>query len=118
MRRLIPPLLLLAVLGGGLLVWSQLRRPRDLKISLDLTAALPGEVKDVDVIVRRGGHALARHFVRYGAAGAPGTVEFIVFAAPGNAEVETTLAYRQKPSRRSVAQVKLSPEQTATVHAE
>ena len=104
MRRLIPRLLLLAVLGGGLLVWSQLRRP--------------GEVKDVDVIVRRGGHALARHFVRYGAAGAPGAVEFIVFAAPGNAEVETTLAYRQKPSRRSVAQVKLSPEQTATVHAE
>ena len=74
MRRLIPPLLLLAVLGGGLLVWSQLRRPRDLKISLDLTAALPGDVKDVDVIVRRGGHALARHFVRYGVAGAPGTV--------------------------------------------
>ena len=74
-------------------------------------------MKDLDVIVRRGGHALARHFVRYGASGAPGTVEFIVFAAPGNAEVETTLAYRQKPSRRSVAQVKLSPEQTATVHA-
>jgi hypothetical protein len=118
MRRLIPRLLLLAVLGGGLLVWSQLRRPRDLRISLDLSAALPGEVKDLDVIVRRGGHALARHFVRYGATGAPGTVDFIIFAAPGNAEVETNLAYRQKSSRRSVAQVKLSADQTATVHAQ
>ncbi|TMB27132.1 MAG: hypothetical protein E6J65_06070 [Deltaproteobacteria bacterium] len=118
MRRFIPRLLLLAVFGGGLLIWSQLRRPRDLKISLDLTGALPGEVKDLDVIVRRGGHALARHFVRYGAAGAPGTVEFVVFAAPGNAEVETTLAYREKPSRRSVARVELSAEDAAKVSAQ
>jgi hypothetical protein len=118
MRRLIPRLLLLALVGGGLLVWSQLRRPRDLKISLDLNAALPGEVKDVDVIVRRGGHALARHYVRYGAGGAPGTVEFVIFAPPGTAEVETTLDYRQQPSRRSVAHVKLSAEHTATVRAQ
>jgi hypothetical protein len=118
MRKAVPRLLLLAALGGGLLIWSQMRRPRDLRISLDLTAVLPGEVKDLDVIVRRGGHALARHFVRYGATGAPGTVEFVVFAAPGNAEVETTLAYRQKPSRRSVARVKLSPDEAAKVHAQ
>ena len=118
MRRLAPRLLFLAFVGGGLLLWSQLRRSRDLRLAVDLISVTPGDVTEVEVIVRRGGHALARHEVQYGPAGAPATVEFVVHAAPGEAEVETTLAYAGQPSRRSVARVKLSPEQPAKIRAE
>jgi hypothetical protein len=118
MRRLAPRLLFLAVLAGGLVLWSQLRRPRDLRLAVDLTAVMPGDVTEIDVIVRRGGHALARHEVQYGAAGAPGTVELIVHAAPGEAEVETTLGYAKQPSRRSVARVELSAETEARARVE
>ena len=115
---LLPRLLFLAALGGGLIWWGELRRPRDLQLSVDLTAALPGEVTEVDVVVRRGGHVLARHDASYGAAGAPGTVVMIVHAAPGDAEVETTLACAGKPARKSRASVRLSAKETATVHVE
>jgi hypothetical protein len=118
MRKLAPRLLFFAVLAGALLWWSQLRRPRDLRLAVDLTAMMPGDVTEVDVIVRRGGHALARHEVRYGGEGAPGTVELIVHAAPGEAEVETTLAYAKQASRRSVARVQLSGETEARVRAQ
>jgi hypothetical protein len=118
MRRVVPRLLLLVFLGGGLLWWSQLRRPRDLRLAVDLTAAMPGDVTEMDVIVRRGGHALARHEVQFGAAGAPGTVEFVVHAVPGDAEVETTLGYAGKPSRRTVARVELSANEAARVQAQ
>jgi hypothetical protein len=118
MRKLAPRLLFLALVAGGLVWWSELRRPRDLRLAVDLTQAMPGDVTEVDVIVRRAGHALARHEVQYGAAGAPGTVELIVHAAPGEAEVETTLGYAKQPSRRSVAQVKLSADEAAKVRAQ
>ena len=118
MRKLAPRLLFLALLASGLLWWSQQRRPRDLRLAVDLTAMMPGDVTEVDVIVRRGGHALARHEVRYGAEGAPATVELIVHAAPGEAEVETNLAYAKQPARRSVARVQLATESPARVRAE
>src|SRR5438874_13746967 len=118
MRKLAPRLLFLAFLAGGLVWWSQLRRPRDLRLAVDLTAMMPGDVTEIEVIVRRGGHALARHEVQYGAAGAPGTVEFVVHAAPGDAEVETTLAYARQPPRRSVARVTLSAGEAAKVRAQ
>ena len=118
MRRLAPRLIFLALLGGGLLLWSHLRKPRDLRLQIDLTDVRPGEVTDVDVVVRRGGHALARHEVRYDRAGAPATVEVIVHARPGLAEVETTLAYAEKPARRIVARVNLSDAETTRVRVE
>ncbi len=118
MRRLAPRLIFLALLGGGLLLWSHLRKPRDLRLQIDLTDVGPGEVTDVDVVVRRGGHALARHEVRYDRAGAPATVEVIVHARPGLAEVETTLAYAGKPARRIVARVNLSDAETIRVRVE
>ena len=114
---LLPRLLFLVALGGGLLFWSELRKPRDLHLSIDLTEALPGDIREVDVVVRRDGHALARHDVRYGAAGAPGNVELMVHAAPGDAEVEITLGYGAKPPRRSTAMVKLSAAMAARVRA-
>ena len=118
MRKLAPRLLFLALLASGLVWWSQQRRPRDLRLAVDLTAMMPGDVTEVDVIVRRGGHALARHEVRYGAEGAPATVELIVHAAPGEAEVETNLAYAKQPARRSMARVQLATESPARVRAE
>jgi hypothetical protein len=107
----------LAVLGGGLLLWAQQRKPRDLTLQIDLTGALPGEMVELEVVVRRGGHALARHDVQYGKAGAPGLVEMPVHAAPGDAEVETTLVYAGKAAHRSVVQVKLEETAPARVSA-
>lgn len=106
-----------ALLGGGLLLWTRGRQPRDLTLQVDLTAALPGDIAEVDVVVRRDGHALARHDVQYGAAGAPGLLELPVHAAPGAAEVETTLVYAGKPAHKSVAQVKLDESAPARVAA-
>ena len=108
--RVVPRFLFLALLAGVLLWWSQSRRPHDLRLELDLTGALPGEMTDVDVVVRRSGRALARHEVSYGPSGAPATVEMIVHAPPGDVEVETTLGYVAKPSRRTVARVRLSAD--------
>ena len=118
MRKLAPRLVFLVLLGGVLVFWGELRKPRDLLLQVDLSSALPGEIGEVDVVVSRGGRALARHDVRYGAAGAPGLLEFVVHAAPGDAEVETSLAYPGKAERRSRAQVKLSKDAPARVRVE
>jgi hypothetical protein len=118
MGRLLPRLLFLLALGGGLLWWAEQRKPRDLRLAIDLTQASPGDVREADVVVRRAGHALARHDVRYGEGGAPGTLELIVHAVPGEAEVEITLACVAKPARRTVARVMLSTDRTARVIAE
>jgi hypothetical protein len=115
MRKLAPRLLFLALLGGGLILWGELRRPRDLVLQVDLTSALPGEISEVDVVVRRSGHSLARHDVRYGGSGAPGLLEFVVHAAPGSAEVETSLVYTGKPEHRSVSTVDLTRDSPARV---
>jgi hypothetical protein len=115
--RLAPRLAFLALLGGGLLLWTQLRKPREMVVQIDLTQALPGEITEVDVVVRRGRHALARHDVRYGNAGAPGLVEVQIHAVPGEAEVETTLVYAGKPARRSVSQATLAESAATRVRA-
>jgi hypothetical protein len=118
MRRLAPRLILLAVVAVGLLWWSQARRPRDLRLQIDLTGVEPGDATAVEVIARRSGHALARHEVGYGASGAPATVELIVHAPPGEAEVETTVTYAAKQARRSLSRVKLSPDAPARVRVQ
>jgi len=118
MRRVVPRIAFFALLAGGLLWWTQARRPRDLKLQVDLTRALPGDVTEVDVVVRRSGRALGRHEVQYGEKGAPASVEMIVHAPPGEAEVETTLVYLGKPPLRSVARVQLSADAAARVWAE
>ncbi|HEY5677989.1 MAG TPA: hypothetical protein VIR81_14445 [Myxococcales bacterium] len=115
MKRLAPRLVFLVLLGGVLILWGELRKPRDLVLQIDLSGAMPGEIEEVDVIVRRGGHALARHDVRYGAAGAPDLLEFVVHATPGEAEVETSLVSPGKPERRTVSQVSLTKDASARV---
>jgi hypothetical protein len=69
------------------------------------------------VVVRRGGHALARHDLRYGPSGAPGLIEVPIHAAPGDAEVETTLVYAGKPAQRSLAHAALMESAPARVRA-
>ena len=117
-RQFVARLVFLGARGGGLLLWSQQRRPRDLTLQIDLTGVLPGEIVEVDVVVRRSGHALARHDVRYGESGAPGLLELPVRAFPGPADVETTLVYSGKPARRTVASVTLSADAPARTRME
>jgi len=118
MRRLLLRLVFLGLVAATLFWWSQSRRPRDLQLAVDLTAMLPGEITEVDVVVRRGGHALARHDVQYGPSGAPGTVELIVHAPPGEAQVETVLAYGTRPARKSITTVRLSADAPSRIRAE
>lgn len=117
MKRLAPRLIFLAALAGGLLSWSQLRRPRDLVLEVDLSEALPGEIVEADVVVRRGGHALARHDVRYGPAGAPGLLQIPVHAAPGAVEVEVTLVPAKGPARRTSSALRLAAGAPGRLHA-
>jgi hypothetical protein len=113
--RVASRLVFLFLLGGGLLLWAQLRRPRQMLIELDLATALAGEISEVDIVVRREGHALARHQVRYGPSGAPGIVPLALRAPRGEAEVEATLIYSGRPARRIVAQVLLEEGAAARV---
>lgn len=106
-----------AVLGGGLLLWSHLRKPRDCAVELDLTHALPGEVVEVDLIVRRGGKLLERSDLRYGTSGAPATLSLTVHAAPGAADVEATLVNADGTARRTQERVALSAAAPARVIA-
>jgi glycerophosphoryl diester phosphodiesterase len=110
--------LFLLLLAGGLLFWAHLRRPREMQVELDLTGALPGDIVEVDVVVRRDGRALARHDVRYGAAGAPGSLSLLVRAAPGEAEVDATLVYAGRAAHRVVAPVKLSEDAVSRLRAQ
>ena len=117
-REILLRVIFVALLGGGLLLWTRGKQPRDLGLSIDLTAALPGDVVEVDVTVRRDGHTIARHDVQYGKPGAPATVEMFVHAPVGDAEVETTLVYSNRPAHKSVTQVKLNETTTSRVRAE
>jgi hypothetical protein len=106
----------LAALAGGLVLWAQLRAPRDMRIDVDLTSALPGDVTEVDVIVRREGRALARHDERYGSHGAPAVLTIPVRARPGPAELEVTLVGSAGASRRIITPVLLDRDTPALVH--
>ena len=104
----------LLLLGGGLLVWGELRRPRDLRLDIDLADALPGDVAEMDVTVRRDGHALLRLDQKYDASGAPAAIHSVVRAAPGPAEVDAMLIDMQGNARRTRISVDLAKD-TPTV---
>ena len=107
----------LALLGGGLLLWSELRRPRDLSLDLDLTGALPGDVVEVDVTISRDGHPLLRLDQKYGRAGAPAILHLTVRARPGPAEVDVTLIDARGNARRTRARLELRDDAAAAVKA-
>jgi len=105
----------LLLLAGGLLLWSELRRPRELAIDVDLTGALPGEIVEVDVTVSREGHPLVRLDQRYGSAGAPATLHLVVRASPGPAEADVMLVDARGTARRTRATVELPKDGNAVV---
>jgi hypothetical protein len=105
------------LLGGGLLLWSELRRPRDLGLDLDLTAALPGQIVEVDVTVSRDGHPLMRFDQKYGPAGAPATLHLTVRARPGPAEVDVMLIDAGGSARRTRVTAELRKDGNAVVAA-
>jgi len=107
----------LLLLAGGLLLWSELRRPRDLGLDLDLTGALPGQIVEVDVTVARDGHPLMRFDQKYGPAGAPATLHLTVRAQPGPVEVDVMLIDTGGTARRTRVTVELRKDGNAVVAA-
>jgi hypothetical protein len=105
----------LLLLGGGLLVWGELRRPRDLRLDIDLTDALPGDVAEMDVTVTRDGRALLRLDQKYGTSGAPAAIHSVIRARPGRAEVDAMLIDVQGNARRTRTSVDLTKEAPAVV---
>ena len=105
----------LLLLAGGLVLWSELRRPRDLRLDLDLTSALPGEIVEVDVTVSRDRHALLRFDQKYGSPGAPAMLHLTVRARPGPVEVDIMLIDSRGTARRTRATVELGKEKGAVV---
>jgi hypothetical protein len=56
--------------------------------------------------------------VTFGKSGSPATVEFVVRAPPGEAEVESTVNYEGKPSRRVTVNADLAEEGSNTIRLE
>jgi hypothetical protein len=117
-RKLLIRLAFIALIVGGTFYWQSTRKPVDMTLALELSAAKPREMSGIDVIVRRGGRPLSRHEMSFGGSGAPPTVEFVVHASPGSAEVESTLNYAGKPSRRVTVNVDLRGEGSNTLRIE
>ncbi len=105
----------LLLLAGCLLLWSEVRRPRDLALEIDLTSALPGEIVEVDVTVLRDGRPLLRFDQKYGTAGAPATLDLTVRARPGPVEVDVMLIDARGNARRTRAMVELRKDKGAAV---
>jgi len=105
----------LLFLAGGLALWSELRRPRDLGLDLDLTAAVPGDIVEVDVTVLREGRALLRFDQKYGGSGAPATLHLTVRARPGPVDVDLMLIDARGNARRMRASAELRKDQVAVI---
>jgi hypothetical protein len=116
-RQLLLRVVFVAVLAGGLLYWSQLRKPQDLKLQIDLTSALPGEITELELVVRREGHLITRKQIQYGKAGAPGLFETEIHARPGPTDVEVTLVYENKSAHRTSTTVDLAGDKPARISA-
>ena len=116
-KKLFYRIAFLALLIGGLVVWSQRRGPKTLSLVIDLAEALPGDLTEVDVVVTRGGRAVARVDRRFHRGEAPEKLTLDLRATPGAAEVDATLVYQGKPARRTVGSVVLAEEQPARLVA-
>jgi hypothetical protein len=117
-KRLLLRLALIAAILGGIYYWQETKRPVDMNLTIDVSAARPREITGVDIIVRRNDRPLSRHEMVFGNAGSPPRLEFVVHAPPGGAEVESTLNYQGKPSRRVTVQMKLKADSTNEVRIE
>jgi hypothetical protein len=115
-KKLLIRFAVIALVITGTLWWQRSKKPVDLTLAVDLTAMTPAEVSGIDVIVRRNGRSLSRHEMTFGKTGAPQSVEFVVHAPPGAAEVESTVNYQGKPSRRVTVKADLAEEGSNTLH--
>lgn len=105
----------LLLLAGSLGLWAHLRMPRALRLDVDLTSALPGQLREVDVVVMRGGEAVSRQRSTWGAAGAPATLHLDLRGRPGAFDVETTLVDEARHAQRVRAHVVLREGEPGTV---
>lgn len=108
----------LALLAGGLVLWTELRKPREMAVELDLASALPGELREVDLVVTRDGQLLSRQELHYEAGGAPQIVRSQLRARAGSADLEADLIYRARPASRARAHIELRAAVPARVTAE
>ncbi|HXN84370.1 MAG TPA: hypothetical protein VN883_17950 [Myxococcales bacterium] len=108
----------LVLLGGSLALWTHLRMPRDLRIDVDLSSALPGQLAEVEVVIAQDGQAVVRKEMRYGPSGAPGALHLEVRARPGDFDVEITLVDRAHRAQRTRRRVRLREGETAVVRVE
>ena len=93
---------------AGLIFWSELRRPRDLPLEIDLTGALPGDISGLDVVLTRGSGLLLRQQPAFPAIGAPAVYRLTAHARPGPAEVDVTLLYAKGAAHRTRTPVTLT----------
>jgi hypothetical protein len=108
----------LVLLGGSLALWTHLRMPRELRVDVDLSSALPGELAEVEVVIAQDGQPVVRKEMRYGAAGAPAALHLEVRARPGDFDVEITLVDRFRHAQRTRRQVRLREGETPVVRVE
>lgn len=107
--------LFLVLLAGSLGLWAHLRMPRALRLDVDLTAALPGQLREIDVVVSRDGEAVARQRTAWGSGGAPATLHLDLRARPGPFDVETTLVDQARHAQRVRAHVVLREGEVGAV---
>jgi hypothetical protein len=108
----------LVLLGGSLALWTHLRMPRELRVDVDLSSALPGELAEVEVVIAQDGQPVVRKEMRYAAAGAPAALHLEVRARPGDFDVEITLVDRFRHAQRTRRQVRLREGETPVVRVE
>jgi hypothetical protein len=108
----------LVLLGGSLALWAHLRMPRDLRVDVDLSSALPGQLAEVEVVIARDGQAVVREEMRYGPGGAPAALHLEVRARPGDFDIEATLVDRSRNAQRTRRHVRLREGEAAVVRVE
>jgi hypothetical protein len=108
----------LVLLGGSLALWTHLRMPRDLRVDVDLSSALPGQLAEVEVVIAQDGQPVVRKEMRYGPSGAPGALHLEVRARPGDFDIEITLIDRFRRAQRTRRHVRLREGETPVVRVE
>jgi hypothetical protein len=108
----------LVLLGGSLALWTHLRMPRDLRVDVDLSSALPGDLSEVEVVIAQDGQPVVRKEMRYGPSGAPAALHLEVRARPGDFDLEITLVDRFLHAQRTRRHVRLREGETPVVRVE
>ena len=109
-RQRLLRVLLLTLFAGGALFYVKTQAPKALPLVIEIGDAR--SVKELDLVVRRGGRLLHRIDQTF-ALGAPSQVRIEVRAPPGPVEIELVLVGAQGQARKGTGTVDLSDETTA-----